>query len=435
MFINEELMSVFKRVAFGLFPGLYLVLGAVSATAQERTVRIPILADARNAVRTEWRYTNSSPGDPAWTASGFDDSQWNSALGGFGTGTVAGAIIATDWSTTDIWLRRAFNIAEMNPEALILGHHHDEDAEYFINGVMVYQESGWLGAYADVYLADEYKALLKPEGNVFAIHCRNADGPGYVDAGLAYTVTLQATSLVADARTFPEQWKYEISDPGQDWYLTGFDAATWFTGRAGFGSSDIYAATVGSEWLSGDLWMRKTITLDKEFPRYLVSYQHDDAMEVYINGALAFGDAGYTPGYQDQVLSAASLGLKAGANLIAIHCHNNDGAQYVDLGLQGLEKSLPTGARKAGSRKAFPVPVRSQCRVLASQGVLRMDDLAPATGGRLELSGLDGRVRSAVSVGQGVTSLALPRTLGTGMFRYRWDSPLGIRQGTLVNLP
>ncbi|GEM_PF-1228381 len=405
-------------------------ISPATVSALERTVRVPLLLDARSPSQTQWRYTNTDPNSPDWTGAGFDESGWGAGLGGFGTGTVPGAHIITEWATPDIWLRKTFSMSEPNPESLILSHFHDESAEYYVNGVLVDQEAGWLTAYNEVYLTDEAKAALKPEGNVFAIHCNNTDGPGYIDAGLSYTVTLEATSLIADARTFPEEWKYTTTDPGQDWTDPGMDDGAWTAARAGFGSADMYSATVATEWLTPDIWMRKSITVDHVYPEYLMSLQHDDGMEVFINGTLVLQDASFTAAYQEQVVAEVAGAIKTGVNVVAIHCHNNDGPQYVDMGLVGLEKPLPTASRNASGGLD-----RVGIRLSVSQGRLLLGGLTAASGGRLELFGMDGRMRSAVPAGRGEATLPLPHGMGTGVFRYLWDSPSGMRRGTLVNLP
>jgi hypothetical protein len=48
-----------------------------SATVQDRTIRFDLLPD--------------------WDKQGFDDAEWSSSMGGFGTGTVTGSKIVTDW--------------------------------------------------------------------------------------------------------------------------------------------------------------------------------------------------------------------------------------------------------------------------------------------------------------------------------------------------
>jgi len=61
---------------------------------------------------------------------------------------------------------------------------------------------------------------------------------------------------------------------------------------------------------------------------------HDEDAEVYINGVLALRVPGFVTGYESWPLTATSkAALTAGKNLIAIHCHQTTGGQYIDMGL------------------------------------------------------------------------------------------------------
>ena len=54
----------------------------------------------------------------------------------------------------------------------------------------------------------------------------------------------------------------------------------------------------------------------------------------YLNGDLALRSTGFVTGYEAWPLSATGkAALRPGQNLIAIHCHQTVGGQYIDLGL------------------------------------------------------------------------------------------------------
>jgi hypothetical protein len=63
---------------------------------------------------------------------------------------------------------------------------------------------------------------------------------------------------------------------------------------------------------------------------------HDETVEVFINGALAYLGTGYTTRYERRPLSlAARKALLSNAkNVIAVHCHQTGGGQYIDVGLE-----------------------------------------------------------------------------------------------------
>ena len=65
---------------------------------------------------------------------------------------------------------------------------------------------------------------------------------------------------------------------------------------------------------------------------------HDDDAEVYLNGVPAGTFHGYTTNYEvAEIPSAAIAALKPGRNVIAIHCHQVHGGQYIDAGLEVVQ--------------------------------------------------------------------------------------------------
>ena len=105
-----------------------------------------------------WRYSLQPPTN-GWFQADFDDSVWSLSPGGFGTQGTPGAIVRTEWRTRDIWLRRAFTLAngmaEARNRALALRLHHDEDVEIFLNGKEVAREPRWTTGYIELPLSAE----------------------------------------------------------------------------------------------------------------------------------------------------------------------------------------------------------------------------------------------------------------------------------------
>ena len=406
-------------------------IGFGTAAAQNRSVRVPLLLDGRSGNgQVDWRYSITDPGVAEWTDTAYDDLAWSTGLGGFGTGTVMNSHINTAWEIGSIWMRKTFTLPNVEVESIVLSLHHDEDVEVFLNGQRVYQETGWLQDYSEFYLGEEFKSLLRPGAtNVLAVACRNSDGPGYIDAGLWVDATLYATTLVGDARNFPTEWSYVTADPGPDWYQPEFDAAAWPTGRAGFGSSDSYGPS--TPWLESDIWMRTTFKAESVAAMYEVSFLHDDDLEIYVNGTLAIREPAFSSGYVERIDAILAKLIKAGDNTLAVHCANTGtGPQFVDVGILGLEKPTPVGLRRASRAVSGAAPF-----LRAGRGGVDVTALSRGTQGRLTLYGLDGRLLGAFQGGSGAGYLSLPVTLGTGVFRYHWDSPLGSRSGSLISLP
>jgi hypothetical protein len=116
--------------------------------------------------------------------SGFDTTGWSEGKAGFGAGNPAppNSKIRTNWSTSEIWLRRTFDLKEQPVGSLYLRMHHDEDCVVYLNGKEVAQFTGYVTNYFNLALAT--KGLLKQGPNVIAIHCKQTGGGQYLDAGL-----------------------------------------------------------------------------------------------------------------------------------------------------------------------------------------------------------------------------------------------------------
>jgi len=131
-----------------------------------------------------WRYTTSKPAE-GWQEEDFDDSAWQEGKGGFGTKGTPGAVVRTEWKTSNIWLRRTFELRDKKLYRLYLVIHHDEDAEVYINGQLVAKLEDYTSSYVQVALDEKARKALKVGSNCLAVHCRQSAGGQYIDVGLA----------------------------------------------------------------------------------------------------------------------------------------------------------------------------------------------------------------------------------------------------------
>ncbi|MBM3334469.1 glycoside hydrolase family 2, partial [Candidatus Sumerlaeota bacterium] len=155
--------------------------GKIEAMPQPRVI-VPCALDDR----VFWRYTFTKPSDD-WFKPNFDDSSWKEGRAGFGTKDTPGASARTEWNTSDIWLRRVFELGDVKLIAPRLMLHHDEDAEIYINGVLAARVKGHITDYEEVEMTAEGRAALKPGKNVFAVHCHQTKGGQYIDVGIVDT--------------------------------------------------------------------------------------------------------------------------------------------------------------------------------------------------------------------------------------------------------
>jgi hypothetical protein len=139
-----------------------------------------------------------------------------------------------------------------------------------------------------------------------------------------------------------QTWRYTMERPEGDWYKPDYDASGWKEGPGGFGTEGTPGAVVRTEWKTADIWLRREITLPGSGDLYL-SLHHDEDAEVYLNGVLAAKVQGFVTGYEDvPIREEARKALKPGGkNVIAIHCHQTTGGQYIDAGLIVLKERRP----------------------------------------------------------------------------------------------
>ncbi len=146
--------------------------------------------------------------------------------------------------------------------------------------------------------------------------------------------------IMPAADVTPSTWRYTTTPPAENWFEPVFDSSHWKQGKSGFGTAGTPGAMVGTTWDNSDIWLRRELELTDADCRNLQAWlHHDEAVEVYANGLLIFQAGGFLSGYEAFPLSGPGKNaLKAGRNVVAIHCHQTTGGQYVDFGLVALEK-------------------------------------------------------------------------------------------------
>jgi len=131
-----------------------------------------------------WRYTFDKPADD-WFKPDFDASSWKEGPAGFGAKGTPGSVVRTEWKSADIWIRREFTLAEAKLNAPLLLIHHDEDAEVYINGILVAKFADFATYYEEAEMTREGAAALKTGKNLIAVHCHQTSGGQYIDVGIA----------------------------------------------------------------------------------------------------------------------------------------------------------------------------------------------------------------------------------------------------------
>jgi hypothetical protein len=148
--------------------------------------------------------------------------------------------------------------------------------------------------------------------------------------------------VVPTAQKTASLWRYTIKKPADGWTKPEFEASSWKEGAGSFGTDGTPGAVVRTRWDTGDIWLRREITLpDKPYSGLEFNVDHDEDVEIYVNGILAAKEGGYTTGYVTMGIrpSARALMKPNATVLLAVHCHQTEGGQNIDVGLANVEEA------------------------------------------------------------------------------------------------
>ncbi|AQG77969.1 glutaminase family protein [Spirosoma montaniterrae] len=126
------------------------------------------------------RYVTDKPLTDNWTKPDFDDSQWATGRGTFGSRDSD----PTKWTTPDIYVRRVVELDQVPDGRLLVSAIQNDNYELFINGERVAKASGVSPDYRLTPTNRNVSEVLRKGKNVIAFHSQNFAGPGFVDIGL-----------------------------------------------------------------------------------------------------------------------------------------------------------------------------------------------------------------------------------------------------------
>lgn len=68
-----------------------------------------------------------------------------------------------------------------------------------------------------------------------------------------------------------------------------------------------------------------------------ITFHHDEDMIVALNGRIILKREGYETRYRTEILPPEAMAcLRKGKNVLAVHCHQTGGGQFIDVGLTVL---------------------------------------------------------------------------------------------------
>lgn len=165
----------------------------------------------------------------------------------------------------------------------------------------------------------------------------NVDGTTYRFLGKEET---NYKTLLKASDEAPYTVSYTENKPDGDWTALKFTANGWQSGQAPIGDDPKNVMTL---WKSHDIWVRRTFEQASiaSINELFLKMNHDDNVEVFLNGAKIYEKTGWTTSFQYFPISKSVL--KAGKNIIAIHLANTAGNRYLDFGL--VDKLKDNAAR------------------------------------------------------------------------------------------
>jgi len=150
---------------------------------EELPPEVTVLSSTAQEGDLMWRYTTSVPAED-WMNPDFDDGDWAEGPSGFGSEGTPGAQIGTEWTTSDLWVRRSFDYDGTASKNLHLRAHHDDGATVYLNGEQIAELEGAVTGYRYVELGATARRALRQGQNTLAVHVHDQEGNQYLDVGL-----------------------------------------------------------------------------------------------------------------------------------------------------------------------------------------------------------------------------------------------------------
>ena len=162
-------------------------LSAWNAALYETPAMLTTIVPSADDKPLEWSYTTVEPSSE-WMRPDFDASPWSKGVGGFGRADTRWGHVGTAWTTSDLWLRRTFDLGSTNPRTPYLKVYHDDGAEVYVNGELAASLSGATGGYMFVPLTDAATRALRAGTNTLAVHVHQERGGQFIDVGIVDVV-------------------------------------------------------------------------------------------------------------------------------------------------------------------------------------------------------------------------------------------------------
>jgi hypothetical protein len=167
----------------------------------------------------KWKFIEGNQAYEAptgWNNPNFDDSSWKVGYSAFGGNMDVSFPWRTEWKGDDkgLYLRKIVNIPALEVgDSLQFTLFYDENYEFYINGVLAHENTGWSTNYVSIDISPAAKAAINyGSDNLFAIHITQNNGGSCMDMGVS---TSKLSHPITYEESTPTQWKNIATV--QDW--------------------------------------------------------------------------------------------------------------------------------------------------------------------------------------------------------------------------
>jgi len=132
------------------------------------------------------------------------------------------------------------------------------------------------------------------------------------------------------------EWRYTFDSPTDTkWTAADFNDSTWQKGYGGFGDKGGWEWAIHTPWKTENVWLRQEFNYNgSSFTKAMLVIHYDNETEVYLNGSRIWAADGWNDQYMGfDVTKPVQAVLKPGRNVVAIHCHQDAGGQFIDAAL------------------------------------------------------------------------------------------------------
>ncbi|WP_155296233.1 glutaminase family protein [Spirosoma rigui] len=174
------------------------------------------------------------------------------------------------------------------------------------------------------------------------------DGKAYQFLG---AVPTQYQAVLPTGESGPYPAKYTFTKPAAGWETASFNDAGWSSAQGPFGDTpEAKTRWENSQTNKEGIYVRREFTYDGKLDpsKLILSLNHDDAVDIYLNGIRILNKPGYVGEYITMPFPAeGQKALRTGKNVLAVHCVSPGGGSFIDVGILNpiVSKAMTTATQ------------------------------------------------------------------------------------------